>query len=344
MNTTDALVHVRTPTYRRPDALTRCLRSLQAQTWNNWVCDVLDDDPDEAGRAVCQALGDPRIRYTHNQPRRYASLNIDKCFSRDNPHGADYFFVLEDDNSVLPTFIEDNIRILRRESLEILQRNQVIEYKSGTAEAYLGSAGVLDGTLREGTYSAHEFRTALLSGIGISNGGVFWSRNAVTELEIGFSCTATLQEYMRTFSVAEPIYVAMEPLAVWAENGEQTTRDSGGSVSYLKRELDLKHSVQRLQRLVWNSMDASERTAFLRSPHLVSAPDERAKVLSKALILRGAPGEIGAKETARLALRGTAIRLLGRAAPDFEAFIASRLGAHRQEIRTRSGFVQVPTT
>lgn len=89
-------VHVRTPTYRRPALLERCLRSLMAQTWTDWVCDVFDDDPDQAGRTVCERLGDPRIRYVPNRPQRFASRNIDSGFSALNPHNAEYFFVLED--------------------------------------------------------------------------------------------------------------------------------------------------------------------------------------------------------------------------------------------------------
>ncbi len=42
------LVHIRTPTYKRPAALKRALQSMIAQTWENWVCDVYDDDPDAA--------------------------------------------------------------------------------------------------------------------------------------------------------------------------------------------------------------------------------------------------------------------------------------------------------
>ena len=44
------------------DILKRALESMIAQTWENWVCDVYDDDPAASGRAVCEALGDPRIQ------------------------------------------------------------------------------------------------------------------------------------------------------------------------------------------------------------------------------------------------------------------------------------------
>ena len=84
----NGLVQVRTPTYRRPEALRRALGSLIAQSWPHWVADVCDDDPEQAGRAVVEALGDDRIRYHHNTPQRYASSNIDACFSAVNPSNA----------------------------------------------------------------------------------------------------------------------------------------------------------------------------------------------------------------------------------------------------------------
>ncbi|BDA83379.1 hypothetical protein Sa4125_09210 [Aureimonas sp. SA4125] len=323
-----ALVHIRTPTYKRPAALRRALEGLRDQTWQNWVCDVYDDDPDAAGELVCSEIGDPRIRHHRNAPRRYASKNIDQCFSRENPHGASYFFVLEDDNLVLPTFIEQNIELMRTYGVALLLRNQVVEHLSGSPDAYLGESGVLDDLFREGLYDAATFRSSLLSGIGVSNGGLFWSSAAKTELEIGYPCNATLQEYMRTFSIAEDIYVAMEPLGVWAENGEQTTRDSGGTASYLKRELDLKRAVQCLQRNVWKGMSRAQQKAFLTNERLASSAEVRARVLSKALIPVGAQRLLGLRETLRLAGRGAAIRLLGRNTPTFSEFVVSRSRQH----------------
>ena len=53
--------------------------------------------------------------------------------------------------------------------------------------------GVLDGLFGEATYAPEQFRMSLLVGIGVSNGGLFWSRHANSRLEIGFPCTATMQ-------------------------------------------------------------------------------------------------------------------------------------------------------
>jgi len=319
----DGLVQVRTPTYRRPAALHRALRSIIEQSWSTWVVDVYDDDPDQAGRAVIEGLGDARIRYHHNRPQRFASRNIDGCFSAANPNDAEYFCVVEDDNFLLPGFMAENIALARQRGVEIVLRNQLIEHASGTDGARLSKGGVLDGLFVEGTYAPEQFHLSLLVGIGVSNGGLFWSRRTRTPLEIGFSCTATMQEYLRTFSIAEPIHVAMTPLAVWAENAEQTTRNAGLEASYLRRELDLKREIQALQRIVWNRSPAAIRRNFLSDPRFVPPTADRAKSLTKALIPH-APTDLAPRIAIEMALRGIAIRTLGRLSPDFQPFIDSR--------------------
>ncbi|SEQ41979.1 Glycosyl transferase family 2 [Devosia sp. YR412] len=324
MSQQTGLVHFRTPTYKRPEQLRRALDSMIAQTSPAWVCDVYDDDPSEAGGFVVAELNDPRIRYTPNKPQLFASRNIDHCFSADNPHGAEYFCVVEDDNFILPTFVADNIALMRREGVEIVLRNQLVEYASGTAAASVGTVGVLDDLFTDGLYQAEEFRLALLAGIGVSNGGLFWSVRARSPLEIQYGCTATLQEYLRTYSIAEPVYVAMEPLAVWAENAEQTTRNAELDASYLRRELDLKRAVQALRQKVWSETSIGQRAAFMTNPRFAAPVSVRATNVAKALIGEKLAGHVSPLEALRLRSRGMLIRALGRLTPEFDLFVASR--------------------
>lgn len=322
--TTAGLVHVRTPTYRRPAELKRCLESLRAQTWQNWVCDVYDDDPAHSGEAICLALGDPRIRYAANAEQRYASKNIDRCFTRANPHGAEYFCVVEDDNFLLDTFLEENISLCGRQGVELLLRNQLIEFASGTSMARLSTRGVLDDVFREGLYDPATFRLSLLMGIGVSNGGMFWTRSARSKLEIGYACTATLQEYLRTFSVREPIYVAMKPLAVWAENAVNTTRNAGLNSSYLRRELDLKKSVQKLRHQIWADTSADLRRGYLDNPQFAAARAVRAEGLARSLIWYRGGSPLTLAKRAWFYFRGALVAALGRPTPLLGDFIASR--------------------
>ena len=316
------LVHIRTPTYKRPESLRRALRSMIDQTWPNWVCDVYDDDAAQSGRQVVEALGDPRIRYNANAPQLFASRNIDHCFAAANPHGGEFFCVVEDDNFILPDFCAANIHLMAARKVEIVLRNQLIEHRSGTPQAHLSATGVLDDLFTEGLYDAAGFRLSLLAGIGVSNGGLFWSVRARSPLEIQYACTATLQEYLRTYSIVEPVYVAMEALAVWAENGEQTTRNAELDAGYLRRELDLKRAVQALRQRAWAEATPAQRSAFMTDPRFAAPIAVRAGHVGKALI--GSKLHVSAREALRLRARGLLIRLFGRVTPDFERFLAAR--------------------
>ncbi|MEZ5778657.1 MAG: glycosyltransferase family A protein [Paracoccaceae bacterium] len=316
-----SLIHIRTPTYRRGEALTRCLQSLQAQSWANWICDVFDDDPEGSAAAVVKALGDDRIRHHQNRPQRFASKNIDACFSRENPHDADFFCVVEDDNHILPDFITANVALCGSEGVEVVLRNQLVEYASGTPNERLSTFGILDSKFVEGRYDANLLRLALMAGIGISNGGLFWSRHARSNFEIGFSASATLHEYARTYALKDDIYVAMDPLAVWADNGTETTRNIGAKAGSYRRELNLKRSIVELQRRSWAGADARERSEFLHSPAFAHAEAARARGLVKSLTAFDVEGALSTKEWFRLILRGCLIRLAGRIEPGLKQFI-----------------------
>ncbi|WP_246251960.1 glycosyltransferase [Parasulfitobacter algicola] len=323
LQTQQPLVHIRTPTYKRGDALRRCLQSMVDQTWQNWVCDVYDDDPAQSGRKVVQGLGDARVHYNANVPQKFASRNIDACFSRDNPHDAQYFCVVEDDNLILPDFIRDNIRICNDHNVQIVFRNQLIEYASGTDHARLSETGILEEKYREGTYDPATFRLSLLADIGVSNGGLFWGSDAVTDLEIGVDCTATLQEYMRTYAITEPIYVALHPLAIWAENGKDTTRDLGNATSYLRRELDLKRAIQKLQRNAWRRGHTAD---FIKTDRFAFDPEKRATGLVKALISLNTGNALGLYQKLRLLARGLLIQTVGRTDDSLDHFIERHNG------------------
>ena len=118
----------------------------------------------------------------------------------------------------------------------------------------------------------------------------------------------------------------MEPLAVWAENAEQTTRNAELEAGYLRRELDLKRAVQALRQKVWNESSAEHRAAFMTNPRFTASIGVRAEHVGKALIDQELAGHVSLLEALRLRGRGVMIRTLGRLTPDFDRFVASRDG------------------
>lgn len=321
---TPGLVHVRTPTYKRPELLERSLRSLIGQTWPNWICDVFDDDPHQSAKFVCDSLNDPRVVYHANKPQRFASKNIDLCFSRLNPHEAEFFFVLEDDNYVFDHFIEKNIELCRSEGVDIVLRNQVVDYDLTGQRQDLSSFGILEGTYFEGRQRADIIRLGAIAGIGVSNGAIFWSSSAKTDLEIGLTCNASLQEYLRTMSIIDDTFVALTPLAAWASNGTQTTRDLGDRAGYLKRELDLKKAIQVLRRSIWKRTNADDKKKFLGGSLLANNPQTIRENLERALIFYSKEKSGLSLKSAGNYLRGIMIAMLGRIDNSMAIYVADQ--------------------
>lgn len=118
----------------------------------------------------------------------------------------------------------------------------------------------------------------------------------------------------------------MQPLAVWAENGEQTTRDLGTRPSYLRSELNLKRAVQILQREAWKMAEAGKREDFLETELFSYPPRARARGMVEALITSRVGGLLNAREKIELAGRGWLIRSAGHVSGDFRKFLESRMG------------------
>ena len=298
----------------------RTLQSMQGQTIDHWICDVYDNDPEHSARDVVQSLGDARIRWTPNPVSLPPAANIDRCYTRENSHDAEWFCSVEDDDYISPTFVQENIELAEVSGARIVLRNQIIELDSGTPEARLSEYGVLDQRFREGLTPPTLLRLALLADLSVSNGGLFWSRHAVSDLELKFICNPVLQEYLRTLTIVEPIYVALRPLAVWAKKGAKTSRYQGDPAGYFRRELNLKRSLQKIRQDIWQHATPEERATYLSGSELLIDPTTRAQQLVKALIGRRISG-LSVWEKLELTARGLLIRSLGRTTADFEAFV-----------------------
>lgn len=211
------LCEVRVPTHRRPEWLRRALRSLIDQTHREWLAMVFDDSPQREGETVVRELDDRRIRYTANPEPQGAAGNIDRAFDSGPMMGGAFACVLEDDNWLLPTCIEANLRDLGRSGCPLLLRNQSVwRDGSGSGETTLGALYV------EGRHEPAALHARLFFGLGIANGALFWRTDARSQLRVGPSVTDTvLQEHCRTLQIEEPVFFVAEPLAVWsAPQGE----------------------------------------------------------------------------------------------------------------------------
>ncbi|MDP3174776.1 MAG: glycosyltransferase family A protein [Phenylobacterium sp.] len=319
-----ALTEVRVPTYARPALLERALRSLQAQSDPNWRCRVFDDSADDASLQVCRRLGDARILHSFNQPRRFAAGNIDQCFAQVDD--ADFAFVLEDDNLVLPTFIEANIAAVRAYGAPIVLRNQHVAPADVDIERVEKLPTILEGRFHERVYAPQEFRVSALFSLGVSNGGLFWSREALTDFEVRApGCDAVLQEHLRAALVRDDVFVARTPLAIWTDNAGDTQRHSGGGSGFWKRELRLKKAQIALRRLIARELRRDDRYDLVASTLFNVDLVERQRDLAKSLLPWPAKAGLSLGERTNLAARGLAILLLGDTPEDFSQLMRTRL-------------------
>lgn len=90
-------------TYRRPRLLGRALASLRAQTFNDWICELHNDDPADSYPAqLVAATADPRI-LLHSHPQNWGPV---ASFNHAYAGGPEPFAtVLEDDNWWEPDFL-----------------------------------------------------------------------------------------------------------------------------------------------------------------------------------------------------------------------------------------------
>ncbi len=209
---------VRVITHKRPAWLKRALDSLLAQTCRSWVAYVYDDSPEREGEAVVRDLRDSRLHYCPNKVNLGAAANLDQGFSGVSRSGARYACILEDDNWLLPEFIQENASLLDESDVNLLMRNQwVAEQRDFSANGDLTSRSTLEPWYSEGLLQPFELRARMLLMQGVSNGGLFWRLNGGNRLQVGpLVKDSGVQEFCRAWQIDEPMRVVMRPLAVWS--------------------------------------------------------------------------------------------------------------------------------
>ncbi len=97
-------------TYRRNKLLQRSLDSLLAQTFQDWVCELHNDAPDDPYPSdLVRKLNDPRITYVPH-PQNFGPVKSFNLFFK--PVAEPFFSILEDDNWWEPNLLERLIHLL----------------------------------------------------------------------------------------------------------------------------------------------------------------------------------------------------------------------------------------
>jgi len=107
-NSNAPLITVAIPTCNRPDLLARAIRSVQANSFQNWEMCISDDGSPKLGREFIAWFQDSRIRY-HPHERMVIEDNwTAACLMGTAP----YIFKLDDDDTIEPEFLELTVAFL----------------------------------------------------------------------------------------------------------------------------------------------------------------------------------------------------------------------------------------
>jgi len=91
-------------TYRRNHLLPRALESLLAQTVDDWVCELHNDDPEDSfPRELVERTGDPRVTIFDHPVNLGAMRSFNLVY---RPTAEPFVSLLEDDNWWEPDFLE----------------------------------------------------------------------------------------------------------------------------------------------------------------------------------------------------------------------------------------------
>lgn len=102
-------VSVCIPTRNRSAFLAECIRSILDQTFWDFDLLVVDNGSTDDTRDVVARFRDPRIRYERNVQDVGMTQNWNRCIEL---AGADYVTVFHDDDLMMPSNLEEKVRIL----------------------------------------------------------------------------------------------------------------------------------------------------------------------------------------------------------------------------------------
>jgi glycosyltransferase involved in cell wall biosynthesis len=98
------------PYYRGLSYLEEALRSLQAQTFEDWEAVIVDDLGPESAEKLVAGLSDPRIRYLRNETNLGLAANWNRAIERTT---APLVTVFHCDDVLEPNYAETMVRLMR---------------------------------------------------------------------------------------------------------------------------------------------------------------------------------------------------------------------------------------
>jgi hypothetical protein len=212
-------------TCRRPELLRRALRSLVAQTFTDWVCEVHNDAPDDdsPARVLSEvANGDARFSYHRHDPALGAVGSFNICF---RAAAESYAALLEDDNWWEPALLGRLFASLEASPGAALAWANMRIWRENEDSSWsdTGSTVWPEGA----SQTAFDWPVALQAFDGLhSNGAMLFRRPSASEGTVPPSTPFAIIEPVRERSLEGPLVFIPDVLANYAlTRGTARSRD-----------------------------------------------------------------------------------------------------------------------
>jgi glycosyltransferase involved in cell wall biosynthesis len=208
-------VRVHLLTYRRPTLLVRALESLRAQTFQDWVCELHNDDPTDAFPAQLVARScDYRITVV-NHPTNLGLVRTFNELFRTVPES--YVSVLEDDNTWDPIFLDTMVKLLERHR-DVVAAWANLRYRLEQPDgSWLRDGRCIWPTHREeGVRRYYWPSVRQIAGAISSQGAMLWRSSRCANLRIPDTVTPSCMEAFRERLTPHPLLFQPEPLGDYA--------------------------------------------------------------------------------------------------------------------------------
>jgi glycosyltransferase involved in cell wall biosynthesis len=207
-------VRVHVITYRRVHLLARALKSIQSQTHQNWIAEVINDDPtDNAVNELIISLNDERIFLSTPLVKRGGTGNFNYCF-RAVPEP--FACILEDDNWFEPTFLSTMLSALQHhKNLSMAVGNETI-WEELPNNQWKNTKQ----TIWEQQNGTTIFEYRLIDKCGrakICNSSMFWRTSEAAEWQTPPEIPIDVTEHFRERVIPHPILLVHEPLVNFAQ-------------------------------------------------------------------------------------------------------------------------------
>lgn len=240
-------------TYRRPKLLDRALKSLLQQTVQDWICELHNDDPEDAApKLLVDAIADPRITLITHPRNLGATQTFNLVFQKvEEP----FVSLLEDDNWWQPNFLETMLNALAQHPhVEMAWSNMRMWQEQNENQWTDLQKSTFPFAIEEPFKLFNWAHSYQMLGALHSQGAMMVRTKHLDRYQVPASTPSAIVEHVRERAYSYPILFVNQELANFAVT-RSTSRSKNpaewGASQHLLATTFLKHLPQNEQTSAW---------------------------------------------------------------------------------------------